>query len=54
MDGCFDFLGVAHADAVGTHLLRKTAGGKYCNRGQDRNCKRAHDHLSAKERQTLQ
>src|SRR5215468_7823085 len=31
----FDFLGAGHVDAVGTHLLRKTAGGDYCNRGQN-------------------
>jgi hypothetical protein len=54
MGGGLDFLGVAHTDAVGTHLLRKTAGGHYCNRGQHRNSKRAHGDLSAKELQSLQ
>jgi hypothetical protein len=54
MYGSLDFLGVAHVDAVGTRLLRKTPGGKHCNRGQDRNSKRAHDDLSAKKRESLQ
>jgi hypothetical protein len=49
-----DFLGVAHVDAVGTHLLRKTAGDNYCNRGQDQNSKRAHDEISTIELQSLQ
>jgi hypothetical protein len=54
MYGRLDFLGVAHADAVGAHLLRKTAGGSYCNCGQHQNSKRAHGDLSAKELQSLQ
>ena len=54
MYGSLDFLGVAHADAVGSHLLRKTAGGNYCNRGQHRNSKRAHYDLSAKALHSLQ
>jgi len=49
MYGRSDLLGVTYIDAIGTRLLRKTARGNYCNRGQDRNSKRAHDDLSAEE-----